>query len=62
MTEEDEIVLYVEGYMSNDGSGRINQVSITRAMYNVFKMHGRQMYRIHLDNTLNVQMAAVCFS
>ncbi len=28
VSEEDEILLYVEGYMSNDGSGRSNQVSI----------------------------------
>ncbi len=28
VSEEDEILLYVEGYMSIDGSGRSNQVSI----------------------------------
>ncbi len=28
MNEEDEIVLYIEGYVSNDGSGLSNQASV----------------------------------
>ncbi len=39
VSEEDEIVLYVEGYMSNDGSGRSDQVSIFQHHKNFIEMY-----------------------
>ncbi len=45
VSEEDEILLYVEGYMSIYGSGRSNQVSIYFSITKTILLciYGRQM-------------------